>query len=423
VDVRASGSKRFAEQDIVRASGIEKGQRSVSLERVKEAAANLLALGIFIEVSYRHSAVPGGMKVEFAVKDSADFVPADFDNIVWLSQPELLAELHKRVPLFSGDLPINITGNLTEVVASALQSLLNERGIKSTVSFAPAGAREGLVDFYIFRADDVEVKIAELRIADASPAFLPQLHLASKGILGTHYQRSSLQNFIAHNLINVYQRAGYLRAEFAPPQVAIGSVKENETLVNVTLPVREGRPYTFVGFGWSGNATATAAELDPLIHLRVGKPVDGVQLASDLQQLRTEYARRGFMHMLLKLTPEYDDAAGTVRYEAAIKEGDHFNMGKLDIAGLQPSSEDRVRQKWRMREGDPYDPGYVKTFFANHFRLPPGVSYVVEQSEGEAPNSIDLTLVFCKAGTKCLASAPNQLYIPIPDDEPRPRRK
>src|SRR4051812_28232838 len=95
-EVRASGSKRFAEQDIVRASGIEKGQRSLSLDQVKDAAAKLLALGTFIEVSYRHSAAPGGMKVEFVVKDSADFVPADFDNIVWLSPAELMAELRKR---------------------------------------------------------------------------------------------------------------------------------------------------------------------------------------------------------------------------------------------------------------------------------------------------------------------------------------
>jgi hypothetical protein len=92
-------------------------------------------------------------------------------------------------------------------------------------------------------------------------------------------------------------------------------------------------------------------------------------------------------------------------------------MGKLDIAGLQPSSAEKVRQRWRMREGDPFDANYVKRFF-EQFRLGDLV-YNVEQSEGEAPNSIDLTLIFCKAGTRCLASGPNQLYIP--DEEERRR--
>jgi outer membrane protein assembly factor BamA len=419
-ELRATGSKRFAEADILRASGLEKGKREVPLAQVKDAASKLLGFGTFTEVSYKHTAIAGGMKVEFAVKDTEEFVPADFDNIVWLPLPELSAELHKRVPLFSGELPTSTSGNLADEVAAALQGLLNERGVKTTISFVMASKRDAAMTSYVFTADEAEVKMGSLTVTGASAAFTPKLSAAIKDILGTHYQRSTLEAFIKHNLRSIYEHAGHLRAEFGQPQVAIATQKDNETIVAITLPVQEGRAYTFAGVQWSGNTMIGPNDLTAYIHQRVGQPVDGVQLAFDMMRVRMEYAQRGYMHMLLDFKPTYDETAGTVRYDAAITENELFNMGKLEIAGLAASSEERVRQRWRMREGDPYDAGYVKQFFAEQFRLPRDVIYVLEQSEGEAKNSIDLTLIFCKDGTKCLASAPNQLYIP--DTEPRRRR-
>lgn len=418
-EVRATGSQRFPQQDILRAANIEKSAREVPLTQVKEAAAKLLGLGVFKEVAYKHTAVPGGMKVEFTVKDADQFVRADFDNVVWLPLSELIDELHKRVPLFNGELPLQPGGSLADDVAAALQGLLNERGIKGTVGFAPAGPREGLTESYIYTVDDVEVKIGQFNFANTSPAFSPLLEAAVRPLLGTHFQRSSLKKFAETNLLGIYRRRGYLRAEFDAPQVAVAAHKDAETIIAITLPVREGRAYSFAGLRWSGNTVRSISDLDGHIHLRPGQPADGVQLDFDLTQIRTQYAQRGYMHMFIDLKPTYDDAASSVRYEAAITEGGLFSMGKLDIAGLQPSSEEKVRQRWRLREGDPFDADYVKKFFGE-FRLPPGVAYVVEQSEGEAANSIDLTLIFCKEGTKCLASNPNQLYIP--DDEERRRR-
>ncbi len=418
-ETRAVGSQRFTEQDILRSTGIQKGKREIPLTQVKDAATRLLGLGVFKEVGYKHTAVPGGMKVEFTVKDADEFVRADFDNIVWLPQAELINELHQRVPLFNGQLPMQPGGSLQTDVAAALQGLLNERGVKATVSFAPSGPREGITDAYVYTADEVEVKIGQLNFSGASPAFSPLLEGAARPLLGTHFQRSSVAKFVASNLLNIYRSRGYLRAEFQPLQVAVASHKDLETAVAITLPVVEGRAYTFAGIRWSGNTVRPNPWLDDRVHLRSGQTANGVQLDADLTGIRAQYAQLGHMHMYLDVQPTYDDGNGSVRYDATVHEGELFNMGKLDIAGLQASSAEKVRQRWRMREGDPYDATYVKDFFANYFRLPPGITYVLEQSEGEAKNSVDLTLIFCKEGTKCLASAPNQFYIP----DPEPRRR
>lgn len=418
-ELRATGSQRFAEQDILRSTGLAKGKQTIPISQVKDAAAKLLGSGAFKEVSYKHSAVPTGMKVEFAVRDADEFVHADFENIVWLPLPELIKELNQRVPLFNGQLPKHPGGSLQEDVAAALQGLLNERGVKTTVSYAACGPREGITEAYVYSADGVEIKIGQLNLAGASSAFSPLLEAAARPLLGTHFQRSTVAKFVNRNLLDIYRSRGHLRAEFQAPQVTVASHKEAETAVAITLPVVEGRAYTFGGVRWSGQSVRPDVWLNERIRVGVSQPANGVQLDTDFRNIRSEYARLGYMHMDLDLRPIFDEAAGTIRYEATVHEGEPFTMGKLDIAGLQPSSAERVRQRWRMREGDAFDPDYVKNFFTTHLRLPEGMVYVVEQSEGEAKNSLDLTLIFCKATEKCLASAPNRLYIP----DPEPRRR
>jgi hypothetical protein len=64
-----------------------------------------------------------------------------------------------------------------------------------------------------------------------------------------------------------------------------------------------------------------------------------------------------------------------------------------------------------LREGAPFDRAYVKKFFQQPQvnTLLAGRSFVVEQSEGEHPNSLDVTIVLC-AAEGCKAS-PDVLYM------------
>jgi hypothetical protein len=79
------------------------------------------------------------------------------------------------------------------------------------------------------------------------------------------------------------------------------------------------------------------------------------------------------------------------------------------VEGLQTASAEKVHQLWKLREGDPFDAGYVRKFFSQ-FRLPNNTPYLVEENEGERPHSIDLTIIFCKPNDPCRPRAENHLF-------------
>src|SRR4051812_20022324 len=88
----ATGSERFLAEDILRSTGLAENKTvEVPLTAIEAAAEKLNASGAFAEVKYKHTASPGGMKVEFELvdKDDDQFVPCDFENIVWLPEAEL----------------------------------------------------------------------------------------------------------------------------------------------------------------------------------------------------------------------------------------------------------------------------------------------------------------------------------------------
>src|ERR1700704_4124736 len=91
VKLSATGSERYLSEDILRSTGLSEDKtKEVPLAAVQAAAEKLNATGAFAEVKYKHTATPGGMKVQFELvdKDDDQFVPCNFDNIVWLPESQ-----------------------------------------------------------------------------------------------------------------------------------------------------------------------------------------------------------------------------------------------------------------------------------------------------------------------------------------------
>ena len=75
--VQSSGSKRFAEADIVKATGLKVGSRVIG-EDLKQAAERLTQSGVFAQVQFRFDAGTA----DYLTVDSDQFVPATFENFV-----------------------------------------------------------------------------------------------------------------------------------------------------------------------------------------------------------------------------------------------------------------------------------------------------------------------------------------------------
>lgn len=181
VVLTAKGSQFYEEADILAYSGLTADKtKPVSLKEVEEAAGKIANSGVFKTVGYTHSKVPGGMNVEFVVTDNDEdqFLPADFENIVWLSPEELSAEVHKRVPLFRTH--VSLSGTITDEVAAAVTAILADRGVKAHISASPYSKTGGTPDEMRFTIDDRTIVIGKVEFPGASAAFAPQLQELGK---------------------------------------------------------------------------------------------------------------------------------------------------------------------------------------------------------------------------------------------------
>ena len=171
----------------------------------------------------------------------------------------------------------------------------------------------------------------------------------------------------------------------------------SEVAVDALLPVTPGKQYLVSGVTWKGTSAVTSAEASSLFHLAEGKPANAVQLARDTESLIKLYRSRGYMAAQVKPDSQMNDEKSTVRYDLNITEGDLYKMGELEILGLDTKSHDRVRDAWKLREGDPYNADYTRKFLDETTPLlPRGAQYSIRINEevNAKDKTVDVTIHF-----------------------------
>ncbi|MBI2683331.1 MAG: hypothetical protein HYX26_08995 [Acidobacteriales bacterium] len=412
VELHAAGSELFDEQEITAYAGLKVDRRTpVPVTAVRDAAQKLVRSGVFKTVAYTHTAAPGGMKVEFKVTDKKDdqFLKADFANLVWFTPEEIQAGLKKRIPLFNGYVPIG--GGLQDEISAALAAMLETKGVKGHVgnTFLMPD-HEGPPESMMFALDDVSILIARIETPGASADFAKPLSEALRKMVQQPYFVARMRNFARNILVPFYRKKGFLKAKFGEPVPGILSNDAGVTRVAVTLPVEEGRAYNFMGARWAGNKALSETDIGRLVHFFPGLPMNAELLQSELEKVRLDYATLGYMKMTLEAGPVFDDEKGEVRYEFLVREGPLFRMGKLDFEGFTEAAAEKVRQQFKLREGEPFDFTYVRDFFS-HMPTQTATRFLLEESEGDQPNTVDLTVVLCPTGSACKPTQ-STLYSP-----------
>jgi len=419
VDIRVSGTEVYTREQVLAYTGLKVDKKTeVDLGVVEEAAKKLANSGVFRQVGYQHIAAPGGMRVEFQLTDhdQEQFTDARFQNFIWFKTEELKTELEKRIPLFNGEVPS--AGSLRDELARELESMLATKGVQGHVTFVTPDRMPGANAFTVYTVEDVNIVITEVTTPGASPEFAPQLQAAAKPLLNSAYREDWIRDLVETKLRDVYLRKGYLTAEIAPPAVTILGNQPGETRVAVALPVTEGKVYNFSGLRWVGNNAVSEKDLKHMIHLYPGLSVNGALLNADIRQVRTEYARRGYMHMTMNAKPTFDDEHATVFYELQVNEGPRFLMGKLDVSSANEKLVEKIRTMWQLREGEPFNSDYVRHFKAQLAEIATGDNlYAIEESEGETANTVDVSIVECRreaCHTDTVLYTPDKVPSPHP---------
>jgi len=408
IGVKVTGSKRFAEQDIVAATGLQLAT-PVNEDDFKRAARRLGDTGVFTDITYSYSYSSAGTKLEFHVVDADKFVPVRFEDFVWFSDADLLHRIKEHAPLFDGELPLS--GRLPEEVSDVLQAMLVEKSIPGHVEYERVGKSDGPVQAILYRVADVLIQIRDVEFVGAGEAELPALTAASKRVFEREYSRTVLRSLIEKQLLPVYYSRGYLKASFGDPQPKV--VKQpsasndegprNLTIVDVSVPVTPGQQYKLKSLQWSGNEAIPTDTLAKMVRLEPGQAANMMRLGDSLSEIQKLYGSKGFVTASITPQPSFDETAGSVAITLEVKEGPVFHMGDLEFRGLDNGLTAKLRNAWKIRPGEVYNSTYLSEYLPAAQRLlPPTLDW--EVSPHVTPNvrdkTVDVDLIYTAKAPK-----------------------
>jgi outer membrane protein assembly factor BamA len=402
IAIKVTGSKRFPEEAIAAATGLQMGA-TVNDDDFKKAARRLGDMGVFTDIAYTYSYSSAGTKLELHVTDVDKFVPARFEDFVWFSDAELRQRIKEHSPLFDGELPLS--GRLADEVSDVLQAMLVENSIPGHVEYQRAGRADGPIEAINYHVTDVLIRVRNIEFTGAGAAEVPALKAAGERLPDHEYSRTRLNLLVQHQLLPVYYARGYLKAEFGEPQPKV--VKQpaaenedgprNQTVVDVIFAVTPGQQYKLKSLVWSGNREFPTDTLQKMIRAAPGQPANTVRIADNLKDMQKLYGSRGFVAAAIKADPEFDDAAGTVVMHLDVNEGFVYHMGELEFRGLDNSLTAKLRNAWKIRPGDVYDSTYLSEYLpAAHKLLPPALDWEVAPhvTANVRDKTVDVDLIY-----------------------------
>jgi len=189
----------------------------------------------------------------------------------------------------------------------------------------------------------VIVRVRNVEFVGAPAGEMPQLDSTAKRLADRQYSRAKFSALVDRQFLPVLHAKGYLKASFGQPQPVV--VKEpieegagepkNLTLVDVKIEAHPGQQYKLSRLEWSGNREFPTQTLQTMVRARVGQPPNTVQLADELNSVRTLYGSKGYVAASVKVEPDFDDAAGTVALRLNVNEDSVYHMGDLELRGLE----------------------------------------------------------------------------------------
>jgi outer membrane protein insertion porin family len=154
----------------------------------------------------------------------------------------------------------------------------------------------------------------------------------------------------------LYIAEGFLDAVVDQPRY---SFEENANRVDVTIPIHEGRQYSFGDVRFRGNTIYGAAALRGQIEDLVKQPFTDARVADIPRRLQSFYRTRGYYEVKVEATPAEPSQAvnGRIPVDVAVSPGQlyHFS-GEVFVNGLTRLHPSFVRKRFSKLQGHTYSP-------------------------------------------------------------------
>lgn len=363
--IEFEGLTRTSVEELLVTTDLKVGQ-PFDLAALDAAAQRLIDSGQFKNVAYSTRANRDQITITFRVEEAkVGSSRVIFDNFIWFSDTELVAAIRRDVPSFSGTAPD--AGDTIERIRKSLQRFLLENKIEANVSHMVSQDEPGsTVQEHVFSVTDVNMPICTLHFPGSAAVPESKLVGSSGSLVGSEYSNKFVVLFATNNLVPLYRELGHLKVAFAPPAAKPESSANCKAGVDLTVPVDEGQVYKWAKAEWTGNQSVTTTELEAILDMKSGQPVNGVKLDKATAQIQKAYGRKGYLQVRVRGVQELDDNSASVVYKVDVVEGPQFRMGQLIAKGFTEREEKMLRDRWELKPGEIFDDSYVSEFSKKH---------------------------------------------------------
>jgi outer membrane protein assembly factor BamA len=360
VKITFAGLKEFESAQALKVSGLRTGQK-VNSKDIDAATQKLAKSGFFESVACQSIDKRMGLELEFRVEEAKNLLPCTFDNFVWFSNEELIKAVREKAPLFKGNLPR--FGTAKQDATAALQDLLRQRQIPGKIRFSiDTDLDSGKMLGYLIQVSGVKLTIASLQFRGANS--IPEIVLQdnAKSLIGQQYSQINVMEFAGRILTPLFKERGYFRVQFKEPTVEIPPNSASETGINLVWNVIENKAYRWDKAVWIGDLPFASESLDQMMGMQTGDIAEKNRIDKGFSAVRSELSRKGYIEAQIKEMPEVNDAACKVRYSVQFFAGSQYSMGALNFSGAPGNLVRKLRIKWKLAPGEPFDALYPAEF-------------------------------------------------------------
>lgn len=232
--------------------------------------------------------------------------------------------------------------------AAALAALLTLGGALSVALSAPFVGSVRIDGSHLFTARELVDRLATRTGSPFSPA--------------------TLQDDCAL-ITSLYRREGFLAATASCTRMEYG---EDSARVDLFISVEEGRRSVLGSLTLAGATALTPDDLLARFDTRVGDPLDEAGLEADIALLLTRYERIGYPFVRCLIDSVRMRSSGPVDsldLLLRIEEGDRLTIDELRVEGNTVTDTRVIVRESRIRYGEAYDPGRVRTIRQRLMRL------------------------------------------------------
>lgn len=349
-NVEISGAQRFSEPALAAASGLKPGGPATKAG-LDGACEKLMRSGLFESCAYEYIPVSQtSATVKMKVKEAPAEQTAKL-NIPNVEEDRLWAWLKTNEPLVQAKMPAN--DDAIQFYTAAIQRFLREQKLPSDVQPSIESNLATHETTLIFRpsktADVVDVKFSGNSTITA-PALEKVLQPIAKGMGYTEYD---FRKLLDENIRVLYLERGHLRVTF-PVVIA----RDAPGGVSVLTTISEGPVYTLGKVDVEGGSETSNAA----VRFERGTPANWRKVERNVEQLLQNLRNEGHLQASSRIDTQFNESTRIANLTVHLTRGKQFTFGKLEIEGLTPDLEKRVRALWALPAGAPLNEGYTNEF-------------------------------------------------------------